>query len=305
MNETPPPTLRTRFWHNPLVAFLRESIFLYFDCRGPQMAACLAYFVVLTVFPILICVTSILGQLHIDIVSLSANLENILPAAALNVIRGYLSYVNMHRSLGFFLAGLVACWFSAGAAFRTITRVIIDAYEDVEQSMVRGVINSILFPLALILTLGLSIFVVVTGQRTVEAISARLPFLGSELRAWGWSRYALLYVVFLLFILAVLTMAAPKGTPRLPILISGMVSSLALVVSSAVFSWFIGLSSQYSLVYGSLVSIIVLLVWLYLCGQILVLGIVFASVWYQHWRKARRFIQKFNQDEGVDKRDDS
>ena len=260
---------------------------------------------VLTAFPILICLSAILGLLHIDIVGLSANLENILPAAALNVIRGYLSYVNMHQSVGFFFAGLVACWFSAAAAFRTITRVIIDAYEEVEQSMLRGVINSILFPLALILTLGLSIFVVVTGQRTVETITARFPLLGSELQAWSWSRYILLFVVFLLFILAVLTMAAPRGTPRLPIVISGLVSALALVVSSAVFSWFIGLSSRYSLVYGSLVSIIVLLLWLYLCGQILFLGIVFTSVWYQHWWKARRFIQRFNQDERVDKRDDS
>ena len=298
MNET--PTLRQRIWRNPVVAFLRESIFFYFDCRGPQAAACLSYFVLLTVFPILICVSSILGLLDIDIVSLSASLENILPAAALNIIRGYLSYVKMNQSAGFFFAGLVACWFSAAAAFRTITRVIIDAYEDVEQSMVRGVINSILFPFALIATLGLSIIVVVTGQRTLQALAERFPVLDSLLRLWSASRYVLLFVVFLLFILAVLTMAAPRGTPRLPILISGLVSALALVVSSAVFSWFIGLSSRYSLVYGSLVSLIVLLLWLYLCGQILFLGIVFTSVWYQHWWKARRFIQRFNRGKGAD-----
>ena len=296
MNETPSPSRKTRFWRNPLVSFFKESLLLYFDCRGPQAAACLSYFVVLTAFPILICVSSILGLLHIDIVSLSANLENILPAAALNVIRGYLSYVNLHQSAGFFFAGLVACWFSAGAAFRTSTRVILDAYEDAEQSRVRGVVNSILFPFALILTLGLSTVVVVTGQRTLRTLAQRFPVLDSLLRMWSWSRYVLLFVVFLLFILAVLTMAAPRGTPRFPILISGLVSTLALVVSSAVFSWFIGLSSRYSLVYGSLVSIIVLLLWLYLCGQILFLGIVFTSVWYQHWWKARRFIQLFNRE---------
>jgi len=290
------PTWTERFWGIPLVAFLREAIFRYFDCRGPQAAACLSYFVLLTVFPILICVSSILGLLHIDIVGLTASLERILPQAGLNVIRGYLSYVNLHQSTGFFFAGLVACWFSAAAAFRTITRVILDAYEDAEQSMVRGVINSILFPFALIGTLGLSIIVVVTGQRTVHALAARLPVLDSLLRLWSWSRYVLLFAVFLLFILAVLTMAAPRGTPRFPILISGLVSALALVVSSAVFSWFIGLSSRYSLVYGSLVSLIVLLLWLYLCGQILFLGIVFTSVWYEHWWKARRFMQIFNRD---------
>ena len=302
MNENKPRTWKEKIWHFPLVAFVRESVFLYFDCRGPQAAACLSYFVLLTVFPILICVSSILGQLNINIVSLSANLENILPAAALNVIRGYLTYVNMHQSPGFFFAGLVACWFSAAAAFRTITRVIIDAYEDVQQSMVRGVINSIIFPFALILTLGLSFIVVVTGQRTMEALSARFPMLGVALRMWSWSRYFLLFVVFLLFILAVLAMAAPRGTPKLPIVVSGLFSTLALVVSSAVFSWFIDLSSRYSLVYGSLVSLIVLLVWLYLCGQILFLGIVFTSVWYHHWWGAKRFIRYFNRNKGEEDR---
>ncbi len=41
------------------------------------------------------------------------------------------------------------------------------------------------------------------------------------------------------------------------------------------------------LVYGSLVSLIILLIWLYLCGQILFIGIVFTSVWYKHWRRRR------------------
>lgn len=76
----------------------------------------------------------------------------------------------------------------------------------------------------------------------------------------------------------------PLAPPGFLVLLSSLVSSMALVVSSAIFSWFIGLSSRYSLVYGSLVSIIILLIWLYLCGQILFLGIVFTSVWYKNWR---------------------
>ena len=57
-----------------------------------------------------------------------------------------------------------------------------------------------------------------------------------------------------------------------------------MAVCSGVFSWFIGMSSRYALVYGSLASLIILLVWLYLCVQILFLGIVFTSVWYKKRR---------------------
>lgn len=59
-----------RIWTSALVTFLRDAILLYFDRRVPQAAACFAYFVLLTVFPVLICVSAVLGALDIDIVSL-------------------------------------------------------------------------------------------------------------------------------------------------------------------------------------------------------------------------------------------
>lgn len=50
------------------------------------------------------------------------------------------------------------------------------------------------------------------------------------------------------------------------------------------------MSSRYSLIYGSLASVIILLVWLYLCGNILILGNVFNCVWYT--RKKMRYLRR-------------
>ena len=65
---------------------------------------------------------------------------------------------------------------------------------------------------------------------------------------------------------------------------AGAVSSVALAAASMVFSFLVGSSTQYSLVYGSLASVIIMLVWLYLCGNVLILGSVFNYVLYR-WRK--------------------
>lgn len=276
-------------WDASFIRYLRESVFLYFTCRAPQAAACLAYFLLLTLFPLLICVSYILGLVNIDIASLMDSLENVLPGQALDVLSSYLGYIAHRRSAALFIAGLMACWFSAAAAFRTITRVILDAYTEVSQSIVRGLVVSVIFPLALLVTIDLSVIVVVTGQRTLQVIGQHLPFDVAGFQPWSWLRYLLLFSIFYLFLLAVFVLASPKGTPRAPMMVSSLVCTLALVASSAVFSWFIGLSSRYSLVYGSLVSIIILLIWLYLCGQILFLGIVFTSVWYR-----RKPLQDFD-----------
>ena len=98
----------------------------------------------------------------------------------------------------------------------------------------------------------------------------------------------------LLFVLLVYRMAAPRGKPRPPILTGAVLASAALVASSILFSWFIGLSSRYSLVYGSLTSVVILLIWLYLCGNILILGNVFNCVWYR--RKKVRYLQKLKKE---------
>jgi membrane protein len=47
-------------------------------------------------------------------------------------------------------------------------------------------------------------------------------------------------------------------------------------------------STRYSLVYGSLASVIILLVWLYLCGNILILGNVANFVLYRHRQEKKR-----------------
>ena len=165
-----------KLWNTPPALFLREGLLLYFSRRVPQAAACLAYFMLLTVFPMLICVSYILGLVNIDVAGLLSQLQNILPSAALDVLGGYLGYISMRQSPGLFLAGLAGCWFSAAAAFRTITRVMIDMYDAISQSMVRGLLVSILLPFALLLTVDLSVMVVVTGQRTLDAIIRRFPF---------------------------------------------------------------------------------------------------------------------------------
>ena len=51
------------------------------------------------------------------------------------------------------------------------------------------------------------------------------------------------------------------------------------------FSWFIGMSSRYALVYGSLASLMILLVWLYFCGNLLLLGVAVNRVWTRRRKK--------------------
>ena len=166
-----------KFWLWPPLYFLRQGLTLFFDCRLAQAAACFAYCVLLTIFPVLICVSYVLGMANIDIYGVLTQLEHFLPDIALDAIASYLRYLTYHKSTALFIAGLIACWFSASAAYRTIARVIADVFRAPSQSILRDLIASIIFPVGLLLALDISVVVVVTGQSTLDFMAEKLPFL--------------------------------------------------------------------------------------------------------------------------------
>ena len=152
--------------------------------------------------------------------------------------------------------------------------------------IVTGVSLSLLF----LLTIYLSIVVIFTGEWFFRLLESRLPQALLDLvplvtlsQLWGWLRYLLLFLLVLVLVLAVYRLGTPLPFRRRTrtLYLTALLSAAALVACSVLFSWFIGMSSRYSLVYGSLASLIILLVWLYFCGNILLLGAVAGRVWGQ------------------------
>ena len=135
-----------------------------------------------------------------------------------------------------------------------------------------------------LLTIYLSVVVIFTGEWFFWLLEERLPQGIAQLipplsGLWRWMRYLLLFCFVLLLVLVVYRAGTPRKAMRTRmVVLSSLATALAIAAASAVFSWFIGMSSRYALIYGSLASLIILLVWLYLCGCILLLGAVVGRV---------------------------
>lgn len=283
-----------RFWNTSGMRFVREMVSIYFGKNISRASAELAYFMVLSLFPVLLCVSAFIGSLHVDVNNILSVLEPILPPTLLNVVAEYLGYVTTNETPGLFAAGLVMVLFSASAAMRGIMNIMDDIYE---QRRFKGgwkILASVIFSLLLLVTIYLSMVVVLTGNWFFHLLQRYLPFqldLGDG-GDWQWVRFLLLFGLVFVLILLVYFMSAPRGKPRPPVVGGALGASVALVVASAIFSWFIGVSSRYSLVYGSLTSLVILLLWLYICGNIIILGNVFNCVRYRRKKaKAQRLAE--------------
>lgn len=272
---------------NPALRFLWEMGELYFTKRVSRSAAELAYFLILSFFPALICINAIIGTLDLDIAALLEEAAIIIPGAALAVLTEYVGYIATNQSRALLAAGVVMTLISASAAVRSLMNVMGDIYGRRAYTGLRQVVASVAFSVLFLLTIYLSLVVLLTGNwffHLLEDFLLRFPQLG-HIRLpwqWQWMRFLILFCLVMVMVMLVYRATAPRGRPRPPILTGAALASAALVLASVVFSWFISFSSRYSLVYGSLASVVILLVWLYLCGNIIILGSCFNKVWYSH-----------------------
>ena len=278
-----------RLWHSSPVRFVREIVELYFSAHVSRSAAELAYFLILSFFPILICVNAFVGALDLDISVVLTEVERFLPGGVAAILADYVGYITQNQSPGMLLTGLFMTLVSASAAVRALMKIMDDIYGRTNYPGFWSIVVSVGFSLLLLVTMYLSIVVLLTGNWFLRFLEGFLP-VHAAIWDWQWLRFVILFALVLVFILLLYRVSAPIGKPRPPVLTGAVLAAVALAGASILFSWFIGMSSRYSMVYGSLASVMILLVWLYLCGNILILGNVFNCVWYR--RKKAKYDAK-------------
>ena len=190
------------------------------------------------------------------------------------------------QSQALLLASLVTILISASAGLRTLLATMDELHGRTDTRPVRRAVFSVVLSALFLLTVYLSMVVIFTGEWFFWLLEEHLPVRVKELLPlaalsglWRWMRYLLLFCFVLLLVLLVYRAGTPRGAMRLPVVaLSSLLAAAAISAASVMFSWFIDMSSRYALVYGSLASLIILLVWLYLCGNLLLLGAVVGRV---------------------------
>lgn len=262
------------FLRLPPVAFVSDVVGLYFSRRVSRSAAELAYFLVLTFFPILICLSAFVSKLNLDMNTLLEEASYVLPQGVLVIFRDYLGYIDTHQSNAMLVAGVLMSAVFASAAVRGLMNVMYEIYGRATFLGLRQLVASFVFSIFLLVTIYLSITVVVTGNWFFRMLGQLLNLddLVAQADTWQWVKYLLLTALVFLFILLLYRFAAPLSHPRPPVIPGALLAAVALTIASMIFSAFMEHSTRYSLVYGSLTSVIILLVWLYLCGNVLIVG---------------------------------
>ncbi len=245
----------------------------YFDHDVPRDSAALTYYLLFAVFPLLIFVSLLLGALQLDIASIAQSLSQFIPGDVVNIFTGYLDFVTKHSSSELLLFSLVfSIWFpmrAVGCLMHSMRKAV---GRDRPQSMLRNMIYNFLFTLWLIVSIALALVLIVVGRRALVLLGRFLTLSPLFINAWNSLRFLVLALVMTVLLMLQHMLALGERRP-LHEALPGIVTSLVLWMGlSLAFSYYVENRAHYAVLYGSIATTIVALLWMYMSATVFLLG---------------------------------
>lgn len=282
--------------HN-IILILKETTERYLQNHVSRSAASLSYFLTLSLFPFLLCISWFVGILNLDIQSFLEPLQKIIPGNLLDILSSYLEYA-ANPSIGLLIGGLLLLMTASSGAFRAILSTMDEVYCRQRRRGILPYLFSRVLSLIFLLTVYISIIVMVTGKWFLDLLDRGFG-VGSFITHWEWLRFIILFFFIFSMLYALYRFVSPKQEDtRPPIFRATLLTAVILVAGSAFFSLFISFSSRYSLVYGPLASIMIMMLWLYLCSNIMLAGAILNAVLYDRQKDRKAAALKTKKEKG-------
>lgn len=260
---------------NGAVLLLRR----WFDHHVARDSAALTYYLLFALFPLLIFLNNLVGLLSYDLDALLAMLARVIPRDVVDLLGQYLVYVSR-------VSSRTLLWFSAVFTiyfpFRAANALFLSVRKAYGAGMptgfVRYQLRVLLFTLLLIVAIFFSVFASTIGNRVLDFVSGYIYLSDLSIRLWSRLRFVFVGAVMFAVIALLYALALDRHPAKRGIWPGVLTALVAWIVVSMLYSLYVERAANYSVIYGSIGTIIVLLLWLYLTAALLIMGAEFNSV---------------------------
>src|SRR4051812_34638770 len=245
-------------------------------------AAALTYFGVLSLFPMLLALVSVLGVIGPSATQpLLDNLSNVAPGPAKDILTNVLTSLESNKggSTVALIIGLAAAiWAASGyiGAFMDASNNVWDVPEGRPIWKKIPVRLAVTVVLLILLTIT-SLAIVFTGP-VAEKVGNLIGLGPTFVTVWGIVKWPVLLLI-VSFMISLLYWACPNvKQPGFPwVTPGGLLAVVLWLIASALFALYVANFGSYNKTYGSLGGVIVFLTWLWITNIIILLGAEFNS----------------------------
>lgn len=241
-------------------------------------AAQLSFYFVLALFPFLLFLTALLGYFAEAGTELRANmlryLGSIMPAKAYELIYDTVDEISKGRSGGKLSLGLLAAVWVASTGMRAIITALNKAYGVREaRPWWKRRLVAIGLTIALAILILSALTLMLYGSQIALLVARWLYFGDAFTQVWKIVQWFFVLAFVLLAFTSLYSFAPNLKDVKWRWLTPGSLLAVVLwLLISFGFRLYIHLFQTYSTTYGSLGAVIVLLLWLYLTGAVIILG---------------------------------
>lgn len=241
--------------------------------HATTLAAAQAYYYLLAIVPLLILLLAILPYLQIDPQRAIDFIGTILPGEIATTFEDTIVGVVTTPSGGLLTFGILGTLWSASNALTAFIEATNQAY-DVEEtrSFIKLKLTAIVLTLFMLVAVIVALVLPIFGGAIIDMISSFLNLPEQTEFIFQILRWVISIAVMSIVLAFLYKFAPDKNFPFKEVLVGAFVATVLWQVVSLGFSFYVANFSSYSNTYGSLGGLIVLMLWFFLTGLILVIG---------------------------------
>ncbi|MRG87451.1 YihY/virulence factor BrkB family protein [Salinibacillus xinjiangensis] len=266
--------------------FFKRMFKRYFDDDVGGRAAQLSYFFLLSLFPFIIFLLTLVGYIPITVENILSLVEQFAPGDTMVLIEENVDNLMKERNGQLLSIGLITTLFIASNGVNALVRVINLTYEVEEtRSFIVARLISIVLTVAMFFVIIIALLLPVFGKLIGTYIFSFFGANDEFLQVWGMLRWVISIVVMGVIFTFLYKLAPEKRVTITEALPGAIFATLGWQTVSLIFAFYVENFGHYSNTYGSLGVVIVLMIWLYLSALIIILGGEMNATLYKMKRK--------------------
>jgi len=266
----------------PKKSVLRQTLRLLFtnlfEHNVGKSAAALAYYLLFALFPLLIFASNLLGLLDLDVGAVTKTLSHFMPKDVVGLVENYLDYVSHTSSKTLLWFALV---FSIWFPMRAVKGLMLDVRKAYHLSnpkkLISYEIRQLIYTVVFLIVIALTLFLSTMGENILSFIFEFFPknapkISGYLLNIWQYIRFIPAGILMFVALGTLYAMSMDEKQKFRTFLPGITLALFGWMIVSIGFSFYVENFASYSIIYGTLGTVIILMVWLYMTSLILIIG---------------------------------
>lgn len=236
-------------------------------------AAQLAYFFLLSLFPLLIFLVTLVSYLPITEEQIMDVIADFAPEEMMIFIEKNLNEIMAKQNGTLLSIGIIGTLWSASNGMNRIMQALNQAYgvqENRSFFISRGL--AIVFTIVMIFIFILALLLPVFGMYIGSFLFIKLGLSEHFFSFWNTIRWFLSFIILFIVFLVLYWLVPNKRFKCLDAFPGAIFSTVGWLLVSYGFSYYVNNFADYSAMYGSIGVVIVLMIWFYLLGLTIIIG---------------------------------